>query len=71
MIFKMPYGYTVKIECSDPTLDLASHEEMDGVFYQVVWGKEKMPWVCNTRNQAYSLALGVQWGAYRMMEKLR
>lgn len=70
MLFTMPYGEPLKIQCSEPDLDISSDQEIDGVFYQIVWGGTKMPWLCNTRNQAYSLCLGVQWGAYRMMEKL-
>jgi len=61
MLFKMPNGHDLRIECSHPDLDTEIDEELEYVTYTIHWNKAKMPLRCSNRVQAYAIAMGAQW----------
>ena len=70
MMFTMPMGSILEIKCSkeldhEPDND----EQVEGVYYTIVWNGLEMPWIATTREHAYALALGAQWGAMQLWKK--
>jgi hypothetical protein len=69
-VFRMPFGKRLNIRASSPIPeDTAHHESIKDVVYNIYWCDEILPWNTKTRAEAFSIALGCQWGAQKMVER--
>ncbi len=71
MKFAMPYNTSLEIRPSLPLTydeeeEIGIDEEREDLVWNVYWGDKMLPWSSKTRNQAYTIALGCQWGAHEM-----
>jgi hypothetical protein len=66
MRFEMPLDTFLDIVCSDPEIEPELDEEVEGVFYTLVWNDRQYLFSARTRSEAYTLALGIQYGAKEM-----
>lgn len=70
--FDMPIGADLEIRASKfIDDDFQDHETpIEGVVYRVYWGDLQLPWFSDTESQAHIVALGCQFGAYEMYERM-
>ena len=68
----MPQGSRLQIKSNKEVdeFDVGLDEEIEGVMWEIFWDQNPIPWICNTRGQAYAIALGCQWGAMRQNDKM-
>lgn len=66
MRFGMPLNSFLDVVCSDPESELELDEEKEGVFYTIIWKEKKYPFSTKTLSQAYTIAMGMQYGAKEM-----
>ena len=73
MRFAMPNGETMEIVPSQEidTYDIGTDEIIEGVVYFIEWEGKKLPWYTKTRCDATAIAMGCQFGAFQMAEKMR
>jgi hypothetical protein len=72
IIFEMPYGSDIRIYSNKAvTIDTEMNEEIDGVFYTMQWGEEKLPWSSKTQLQITAMAMAARWAAKEMLRRTR
>lgn len=70
MKFRMPMGGNLEVHPSSPIdEDVGLEEKIDGVVYTIIWDGVRLPWCTHTRAEAYSIAMGCQWGAMEQFKK--
>lgn len=66
----MPFGATLEIRPNKEIdeFEVGMDDEVDGVYYLIYWNEESCPYSFKTRLSASAMALGIQWGAYKVNE---
>lgn len=69
--FKMPLDTTMEIHSSkEIDDDIGVDKEIDDVVYTIHWEGITMPWCANTYQTAMAMAVGCQWGAEKMLDRV-
>ncbi len=70
--FSMPCNEVIEIRSSEPIPEeIELDEQYDNAFYTIWWGDISLPWCTRTKQEAISMALGAQWAAKKMYEKMK
>jgi hypothetical protein len=72
--YTAPFGGNIKIipsrEMTDEEcFEVGLHEKIKDLVYLIQFNGESCPWTADTQAQANALAMGMQWGAYKMLER--
>jgi hypothetical protein len=72
MKFLMPFDTELEIKPSKDICEcsIAYDEEIDGIVYNIFWGQKIFPLHMKTKGEATSIAIGLQWAAKEMYQRI-
>jgi hypothetical protein len=74
--YTAPFGGVIKVVSSrklteEEYFEITLHEKVKGLEYYIEFNGERAPWSSENQSQANALALGMQWGAYKILTEMK